>query len=360
MASPVTIALSQLVLWYDASRIQSWPALLAKTRPEETWPTATDLGRLHATDRMTDKRHSAAEKITRNLPGLEISGKKLLLRGVGILARTGKSYTLSDEGAALTNAYREDPQGKGWVALLAGLLLRREPRTRGLVGHLSGRDAELEFDGDEWFAGSLQKARVSAPGEPDLFPFSSKAPVNLRNVLAERSWWCLGAWRSDELVGDATDCVFTGQLKPEPSVHDIGLALHSACEVLLHAGVLRSQGGGCTVDETKAAKALGPDVAEDFGWVSSPELSDSLVDVLSALLPDLRSDTGYVVASELREQLLSRGYHNPDRELAELERTGRILIYAEDYGQGRHGKGLYNDPRKQLIKLRVVAGGTQV
>jgi hypothetical protein len=34
-----------------------------------------------------------------------------------------------------------------------------------------------------------------------------------------------------------------------------------------------------------------------------------------------------------------------------------VLIDAEDYGQSRHGEGLFGEPRKQLVKLRVETGG---
>ena len=68
----------------------------------------------------------------------------------------------------------------------------------------------------------------------------------------------------------------------------------------------------------------------------------------------MRSPTGYVVASELRKALKDRGIKNPDREMAQLESKGIIIIETESHGQGRHGEGLYGDPRKQLLKLRVL------
>jgi len=64
-----------------------------------------------------------------------------------------------------------------------------------------------------------------------------------------------------------------------------------------------------------------------------------------------------LIASELRDELRHRGIENPDREIAKLEASGLVRIEAEDYGQRRHGVGLYSDPRKQLIKIRVVSGG---
>jgi hypothetical protein len=84
---------------------------------------------------------------------------------------------------------------------------------------------------------------------------------------------------------------------------------------------------------------------------------EPLPELLATVVEKLRSDTGYIIASELRNELQRRGIENPDREIARLETAGQIRIEAEDYGQRRHGLGLYSDPRKQLIKIRVVAGG---
>ena len=78
MGEPTRIALTQLVLWYDATRIQTWPAFLADVPPDAAFKSPTDFGRQFATKRMTDDRHAAAEKLTRNLPGLEDSSGKLM------------------------------------------------------------------------------------------------------------------------------------------------------------------------------------------------------------------------------------------------------------------------------------------
>jgi len=60
------------------------------------------------------------------------------------------------------------------------------------------------------------------------------------------------------------------------------------------------------------------------------------------------------VASELRRVLEQRGIEDPDGEIARLEAAGRLIIVAESYGQSRHGEGLYGDPRKQLVKIRIL------
>ena len=160
MSTDVGIGLTQLVLWYDATRMQVWPAFLAQIPADLTLPSATDFGRRFDTERMTDRRHAAAEKIVRNLPGLEQREDRLVLKGIGLLTKTEHGYTLSRDGAELRQSYLADPKGKAWLRLLARLLLLREPRTRVLVRLMSQLDATLVFDGDGWFAGSIRKAYV--------------------------------------------------------------------------------------------------------------------------------------------------------------------------------------------------------
>lgn len=77
------------------------------------------------------------------------------------------------------------------------------------------------------------------------------------------------------------------------------------------------------------------------------------VAVLRQAVAELASDTGYCVASELRERMLRAGVANPDKAIAELIGRGLVCLDAWDYGQMRHGEGLYGDPRMQLVKLRV-------
>src|SRR5271165_4447964 len=105
MSTDVGIGLTQLVLWYDATRIQAWPAFLTQIPLDLTLPSATDFGRRFDTGRMTDQRHAAAEKIVRNLPGLEQREDRLVLKGVGLLTKVEQGYRLSSEGAELRQSY---------------------------------------------------------------------------------------------------------------------------------------------------------------------------------------------------------------------------------------------------------------
>jgi hypothetical protein len=353
------IALTQLAPWYDPTRIQTWPSFLASLPPDAVGRTPTDLGRQYVTERMTSKRHASAFNLVRNLPGLEQRGGKLQLRGVGLLERGEAGYRISARGTQLAAAYQLGSEKKDWVVALADVLLGREPRTRAFVRLLSWPGAVLVFERDGWFLGSYRLARVERTGQPDCFPLDGADDrPTLRQVMDEESWWCLGDWRGDALLEGASDCRYCGTRSDAYSLHDIGLALRATCEVLLVAGLLRERDGTAWLD-LQTALALLPKRATDFGWTLAPADEDDLLTVLADLLPALRSPTGHIVASELRKALEGRGVAEPDRAIAEAMRQGRVLIYEEDYGQSRHGSGLFGDPRKQLVKLRLVGEGAQ-
>ena len=170
----LTISLTRLILWSDPTRIQSWPALISKVPFDVSSTSLMNFGRLFITERMTDPKHSAAEMITRNLPGIEQIGENIVLKGVGLLERRGKEYRLSKEGKMISDAYKSDPQGLDWVKLLAILLLTKEPRTRILIKMLSTRGSSLQFEKESWFGGSTQKATIQYQDGTVVAPFLSK------------------------------------------------------------------------------------------------------------------------------------------------------------------------------------------
>ena len=357
MSKTPAIALTQLALWYDPTRLQTWPAFLAAVPEDAIAASPTDLGRDFATSRMTSQRHASAYNLVRNLSGLELRGDRLQLRGVGFVERQRAGYQLSARGRALAAEYVRAAEGSRWLTLLIDALIGREPRVRALVGLLSDRGASVEFERGGWFAGGYRGVTLRRPGCADLHPFveADASSETLHPVLRDRPWWCLGDWREDPLLEGASDCTFTGLRSEAPSLHDIGLALRAALEALHVGGLVKSEEGRAWLDIDAAARVL-PARRADFGWSEGRQAMD-LVPALVDLLPALETPTGHVVASELRAALLRVGITDPDRAIAGAEEEGRLLVYAEDYGQGRHGRGLYGDPRKQLVKLRIVGGG---
>lgn len=359
VSEAVRVGLNQLVLWYDGTRIQTWPAFLATIPDTLHLRSATDFGRRFDTERMTDQRHSAAEKIVRNLPGLEVKNGRIVLKGVGLLTLTPDGYCVSPDGSKLRAAYADDPKGKGWVRLLAKLMLAREPRTRVVIRALSADGAELRFDGRKWFGGSLRKAQLFADGIP-IYPFHGEDGEfpTLRTLLREHSWWALGEWRDNLLLKEAENCRFTGTLQEHLSLHDVGLALRGPFEILLHLGVLRAQDNLCWIDRGAAIRELGEDLSAEFGWESTGRAL-SFEQLVANQVKELRSDTGYVIASDLRQALRREGIENPDAEIARLQSEGKLVIEAEDFGQARHGEGLFGDPRKQMVQIRVLIGSAR-
>lgn len=354
MTEIVAIALPQLVLWYDSTRIQTWPVLMAQVEDDSVFPSTRAFGKEYCTDRLTNSGHSAADNVTKNLPGLEAKGSRLALRGIGLLEKTTGGYRISEAGKQLGQQYRDDAAGLTWVKTLGRLLLLREPRTRVMIKLLSEPGAELYFTEDQWWGGSITRATINYDDGRQLLPFNDRdlQLPNLREAIKSDPWWALGDWQMHPLLDDAETCEFVGQTKEDFSLHAVSVALRAAFEVFLLLGVIQHQRDRCWLDHDIAVKTFGTVLAEDFGWESTGQ-KKSLREYLVEFTNELRLDTGFIVASELRDRLRQQGFENPDREIARLESEGRLVIESTDYGQSRHGVGLYDDPSKQLIKLRV-------
>ena len=383
MTQTIAISLTQLVLWYDSTRIQTWPSMLARADLTTVYRSTRSFGEEFYTDRKTNSGHSAADNTTKNLPGLESKKDAWLLRGVGFLQRVSRGYQLSPLGCELVDSYQAAPKSDEWVRLLGKALLTREPRTRTFVRLLSGRESALYFAADEWWGGSISRATISLADGSQIRPFvDDETSADLRAAIDADPFWALGAW-SDDLIsalkgsmksvskegfsalapevgqpnGDNLFCTstikFVGQAGKPYSLHAISTALRASCEVFLHLRVLKSQNDCAQLDQRRAIDCFGTEISKDFGWSVQPEETVDLAKVLATTLPSLATETGFVVASELRQHLLKQGFDNPDREIAKLEADGRLVISETGYGHSRHGVGLYDDQSKQLVKIRL-------
>jgi hypothetical protein len=355
MSDPANVALNQLVLWYDPTRLQSWPRLLVNVSADEVFSSMTDFTKRHISDRSLDEKHDAYIDLARGLPGLETTPRGFLLRGVGFFEKDDSGYHLSRTGSELAESYRRDSKSDDWIRLLARALVGGEPRLRVLIKQLSGEGTCLAFHGGAWFQGAVESVQFIAPGECPVFLFRDKpGDQALRDWLVSDSWWALGEWRNHPLLEDFSDARFVGQLKPDFTLDRIGLRIRPAFEVLAYLGVFRHMGSEAWLDKDTAVEVLGDVIAADFGWQrdgTSGALSP--VQILASEVDRLRLDTGFVIASELREALHQRGFQNPDKAIADFIKDGLATIDAQDYGQERHGRGLYGDPAKQLIRLRI-------
>ena len=351
MAEPVQVKLTQLVLWYDATRVNAWPEFLTGISDDERVDSPVDFGRRHATDRMTDARHAAAEKIARNLPGLEAQRDGgVILRGVGLLRRHQDGYGLSPYGRTLRDQYRA--KDRKWIATLASLFIDYEPRTRGLLRAIGTSENGLElFDGPTTMRWSRSYMNVNGA---ILRPFSGKAEDQkvFRGYIDQLASWSMGAWRHDELLADREITGLRGSLGECWSMHDIGLAFRASIEVFLAAGCLSNVDGALRVNHGAALSALGEFRCSDLCWVAPSKEAPDVLSLIRSHCVRLHSPTGHIVASELLAALAEDGIRDSEKAIAALEAAGSLMVYDTDYGQSRHGRGLYGDPRRQLIKIR--------
>ena len=351
MIDPQMVRMTQLVLWYDATRVNTWPDFIAGITDDERAATPVDFGRRHLTDRMTDPRHAAAEKLARNLPGLEtLSDGSLILRGVGLLERQDGGYGLSPRGRLLRDQYRA--KDRTWIATLAAILVDAEPRTRCLLKAIGAAEGGLEL-ADGPAAMRWSRSTISLDGHT-MRPFAKDGndQAIFRRFVDDQGAWALGVWRDDPLLTHRSIGGLIGSQGKPWSMHDISLAFRASVEVFLAAGCLIDTGSCLRVQYQSALAALGPTRCAELGWSRETADTPSVLSRLRHHCEELRSPTGHVVASALVAALRSDQIPDPEQAIAGLESGGSIEIHDTDYGQSRHGRGLYGDPRRQLIKIR--------
>lgn len=352
MHKKTTVHLSKLFLWPESNRFQAYPEFLAGVDPQQTYGHMADVARRVGGHRMLDSRHVKHENIVRNLPGMEYNlNNEPVIRGIGLFTREGDRYRLSEWGKWLRNEYLVNPTGQSWKVALAWIILSREPRVRSIVKVLSEPGGILEFSRDGFFQGRYRQAVLRAGGK-EYWPFvgQSENVNNIQKLLDDTDGWALGAWRENFQIEEV---IYEGANKPEITIERLSIAIKAAFTLFLHLGFIDETGGRHKWNSGKAIELLGPKMAEDFGWEEVSSHKPSLLEMLRTALKQLQADNGFIVASQLLDLLSQNGVKNPEKELAGLLDRGIVRLEAWDYGQSRHGQGLFGDPSKQLIKLTV-------
>ncbi|MGE5389786.1 MAG: hypothetical protein ACM3PE_01860 [Deltaproteobacteria bacterium] len=353
MENRPVVHLSKLFLWPETTRFQAYPEFLCQVDPEEGYQHMADLARRAGDQRMLDNRHVKHENIVRNFPGLELDKQgEPLLRGVGIMQKRDKRYFLSSWGRELRSSYLEDPKGERWKVTLAAGLLRREPRIRSLVKGLSQQSSQLAFPASGFFNGSYAKARLVS-GERDYLPFAPPLPdqANLQSFMNELRGWAMGDWR-EEL--EFSEVIYAGAQGTEISTWGLGGAAKGAFFLFHHLGLVEEAAGELRWLGEKAARVMGPELAADFGWMEDE--SSNMLEIIKGLIIELRSDNGFLVASQLMAKLQEMNMKDGEKELAKLLDAGYLRLEAWDYGQKRHGRGLFGQADKQLVKFSFYGG----
>lgn len=348
-----TVRLTKLFLWVEAARFEAYPDLVGHLNPIRAYTGMREVAQVALGSRMADGKNLTRDDLTFNLPGWgPPSQGDPVLRGIGLLENRNGGYALSPEGRSLGALYREKPLENAWKVELARILLTREPRTRVLIHLLAAEGACLRFGQPGWFAGPYRDA-VLESGENSYHPFPGKSgpPGDMPLLLDNEGRWALGAWASDEPVREADSVVFAGISGPRVSTNDLGMAMRGPLELFLNLRLVRESAGVVTWDHRRANELLPAELIRDLG--GREERTYNVAELVVRLIEELAADDGFVVASELRDAMRQKGVEAPDKQLAELMEQGVIRLEAFDYGQARHGSGLFDDPRKQLVKFRV-------
>jgi len=354
MRKQYVVRLSKLFLWPEPSRFQAYPEFLKLVDPEETYLHMADVAR-RAGHRMLDNRHIKHENIVRNLPGLEYNkAGEPVIRGVGIFVKEGKEYRLSEWGRRLREEYLSDPGGRKWKITLAQNLLLREPRIRSMVYILSKPGGVLRFPQSGFFTGGYLLAELEA-GDKIYRPFveGKMSAQNIQGLLNNLGAWSLGAWK--KVLPGHEFVYFEGADKPQITVTWLSTATKAAFGLFFNLGLVSEFSGQIRWNIDKARQLLGPELAIDFNWGYTSQ--GSLLEIVVDTIKRLKADNDYLVASQLLNELRQQGIDQPEKELAGLIDRGLIRLEAWDYGQSRHGRGLFGDPGKQLVKFRIYEGG---
>lgn len=356
----VTIRLTKLFLWAEAARFQTYPEIMTKLDPHHIYSGTQEVAKAVAGSRDAGGRNASRDEVALNLPGWGPSRHgDSVLRGIGLLEQHNGGYVVSATGKRLARLF-EDESGQGsWQTELAQILLEREPRTRTIIGFLNREGATLTFAKGGWFTGAYKEVLLENEDEKwTPFAATSSADPDLQVLLNRAGKWALGHWIESVQPEEAEEVQFTGTTKRQLSMNGLGSALRGPFELFLHLGLLSESDGVVTWEHQRASELFPADLIDDMGgqYIAPRE---SRPDLVVRLIGELSADDGYVVASELRDALHREGVQSPDKEIATLIEGGVIRLEAYDYGQSRHGHGLFDDPKKQLVKFRVLAVSTQ-
>ena len=209
----VRIALPKLFLWSEPGRIQEYPEAASRAAAGRVY-SRTELERevFDIAPTMEFKGGAPRGKGTDgviNSYGLERSGARYRINGINLFEQLPKGMRATSECIALGSVFRDADTDKDWARLLAHQLLRREPRTRLIIG-LGLRGWRLGVDA----AGGLPSGALSLTA-----PTGETLAVAQRNcegfnaLLGDNAELALGpAWRHPSTGQDRemweihTDC----------------------------------------------------------------------------------------------------------------------------------------------------------
>lgn len=353
------IALPKLFLWSEPGRFQEYPEALARAQAGRTY-TRVELERDLLDIAPTLKFQHGAPRGSRtdgivNLYGLERSGDRWRLNGLGLLDRNAGHISASNDGLRLGAIYREDPQGEHWVEELARLVALREPRSR-LVLWLMLTGAELIAGFSDSEAASPIELRLPS-GSRLAIRWSGSEDFNalLQNKATEMlgPFWAQ-ALRIDPGCHVSWEGVVHG--KP-PSTNSLSTALRRSLGLLHHLGLFAGDQKGWSLDAQALAHRLGDEVLLSLGVEkSSGRLTDD--EAFARALAETIDLDGFVIVSRLADRFGELLAVAGSERAVVLDSFVRATMYHERLrilerhpGQPRMGRGLFGESDSRRVRI---------
>ena len=360
----VRIALPKLFLWSELARIQEYPEAVSRATPGRVY-SRVELERevfdIAATMQFKgDAPRGRGTDGVINTYGLERSGSRYRINGINLFERVGKGLRVTHEGFELGRRFREAHSDAEWTRALARQLLRREPRTRLLIG-LFLRGWQLGVDAP---AGIPTGAVSLTSPQGDLLRVAQRNCERFNMLLTDNAELALGPdWRADLDTLDETGAVtWEGVQGDVPSTNNLSTALKRGLGVFFH---IRAFDGGPSVwslDAGRLADVLAVDDLSPFGFAGSAPTRLSDDEVFTRALRECADADGFLVVSQLADRFGELLGVPPEDRSAALDSFARTAMYHEQLrvldrhpGQPRMGRGLFGESGARRVRLEFIS-----
>ena len=360
----VRVALPKLFLWSDPARIQEYPEAVSRAKPGRVY-SRVELERevfdIAATMRFKGgaPRGRGTDGVI-NTCGLERSGSRYRINGINLFERVGKGWRVTDEGIELGRRFREAPGAAEWARALAHQLLRREPRTRLLIG-LFLRGWQLGVD----VPTGIPTGAVSLTSpQGDLLRVSGRSCEGFNMLLTDNAELALGPdWRADlDTLEEAGPVTWEGVQGDVPSTNNLSTALKRSLGVFFH---IRAFDGGSSVwslDAGGLADALAVDDLSPFGFAGSATTPLGDDEAFSRALRECVDADDFLIVSQLADRFGELLGVPPEERSAVLDSYARTAMYHERLrvldrhpGQPRMGRGLFGEPGARRVRIEFIS-----
>lgn len=356
----VRIALPKLFLWSEAARIQEYPEALSRAEAGRNY-ARLEIERelLDVTPTMQFQhgapRGSRTDGIV-NLYGIERSGDRWRLNGLGLLERSGGTARATADGLRLGRLFREHPSDAAWAIELAKLIATREPRTR-LVLWLMLQGAELTAGFSDSDSNTSLELRW---GTNQVLTIRWAQTDEFNELLQDHAQKLLGPFWSQAIQMDSKIPVaWEGVVRGStPSTNSLSTALRRSLGLFHHVGLLQGSGRDWSVTPEHLAQVLGEQALRSFGFEGAAPVRLTDDEAFARALRDSTDAEGFLIVSQLGERF-GELLQVPDEDRAAvLDSYIRTAMYHDQLrvldrhpGQPRMGRGLFGEPGARRVRI---------